>query len=62
MVYLLILFFFCCVLLVHEDGHTFTNLTTKENFVITSSTDGVVRIWDARTSKSPIHTILGHEG
>lgn len=47
---------------IHEEGHAFTNLTTKDNLVTTSSSDGVVRIWDSRTSKSPIYTILAHEG
>ena len=47
---------------VHEEGHSFTNINTDfNNMAITSSTDGIIRVWDKRTPKGVLTSILAHE-
>ena len=34
---------------------------TNENFVITGSSDGILRLWDLRKSGTPVKRFIGHE-
>jgi len=47
---------------VHDNGSSFTNLTTDgKNMALTASTDGIVRLWDARNAHMPIASTVAHE-
>lgn len=48
--------------LVHEEGHSFTNISTDGKFMaLTASTDGVVRVWDERNPQMAMAAVVAHE-